>query len=403
MTPLWQHSLEQFLGACLLAVGVSLLGLRCRTPAWMHVAWILVLFKLVIPPLVRIESGAVDLFATLLAHAASLHADPMRALSARQGASQLLLGVWLTGALVRGWRVMFAVSRLRRLLAGGGAASPVLQREVGLVAERLELPFAGKPPALVLVDEPMSPCVVGCGARARLVFPRALLGELSPEQRQMVLGHELLHVARGDPWLRVFEAVLGVMFWWNPLVWWASTQLRRWEELARDARLLAAYATGRAAYAQALVLTAELVSAGSQPHRMVSALSAHSSLFERLQRVLETRPTTHRRWRQMGTGGVSGIGMALGLVLLFLAGPALATVQPRTVFATDDAGPFQVVFDGPRVRRVVVGGEVLASSRWRQLPSALDVLDVGGVLDFRIHVDSDQSIRWQDRGQQTQP
>jgi beta-lactamase regulating signal transducer with metallopeptidase domain len=63
-----------------------------------------------------------------------------------------------------------------------------------------------------------------------LLLPRDLLDELTPDERDALLAHELAHVRRRDHWVRLLELAATALFWWYPVAWWARAALRRAEE-----------------------------------------------------------------------------------------------------------------------------------------------------------------------------
>ncbi len=402
MSPWATYPIEQSLGAAALALLAALVARRGTSPRVARGLWLLVLVKLVTPPVWRLAEPTADLAATVLAHAASLHDDPRRALAARGALADALVATWLVGSALVAASAVAGAWRFRRLAARGRPASAALVEEVAVLARRAGL---AAPPRTRLVDACLPPCVAG-PFRPTLVLPTPLLARLSPTQRRLVLGHELMHLAGRDPWVRLLEGVVLVAWWWNPLAWIASAQLRRWEERARDAALLEAFPRGRRPYAEALVDTLDFLAEGargvlgeardtgtSDARGAAAALTgrggrrrARSEVGERLVAVVRGEP--HR--------GSWTAGLLAAVVVALLAGPSLGEDGPRTVFASDAAGPFQLVFDGDRVRGVAVGGRVLDASRWHQTPAALDVLAADGALEFRIALHDDR-ITWDGR------
>lgn len=93
--------------------------------------------------------------------------------------------------------------------------------------------------------------------RRYVAFPRDAAARYDAEERDLALAHELGHHARGDliaNWLAL--AVLA-LHWFNPVAWRAFRAFRADQEIANDARVLAALGPlRRHAYACAIVKTA---------------------------------------------------------------------------------------------------------------------------------------------------
>ena len=81
-----------------------------------------------------------------------------------------------------------------------------------------------------------------------LLIPR----ELSGEELDAALTHELMHFASGDLWIAAFWRILCCIYWFNPVVWVFAWLSRRDCEKACDQRVVALGAISTSAYAQLL-------------------------------------------------------------------------------------------------------------------------------------------------------
>jgi len=90
----------------------------------------------------------------------------------------------------------------------------------------------------------------------RIVLPLDFDLRYTPEERDLVLAHELAHVRRGDPFANALSAACLCAFWFNPLMYWAASSLRYDQDLACDASvLMSAGAPARRRYVNALLKT----------------------------------------------------------------------------------------------------------------------------------------------------
>src|SRR5262245_35746999 len=114
---------------------------------------------------------------------------------------------WLTGAVC--WFTL-AGARIRRfhgLLAHATVAPMELQAEAAALAVRLGL---ARCPRVWVVPGVLAPMLWALGRAPRLLLPAGLLDRLAPDQRATLLAHELAHLKRRDHWVRLLElAVLG--------------------------------------------------------------------------------------------------------------------------------------------------------------------------------------------------
>ncbi len=98
------------------------------------------------------------------------------------------------------------------------------------------------------------PAVVGI-VRPRIVLPTDFETRYSPEQQNLVIAHERLHLRRGDIPAQALATMLRCVFWFNPLIHFAATRFRFDQELACDADVLEAFPNSRRAYGEAMLKT----------------------------------------------------------------------------------------------------------------------------------------------------
>ena len=165
------------------------------------------------------------------------------------------------------------------------------------------------------VDAPISPMLVGVW-RPRLLLP-AHLAQFTPEQRQLVITHELTHARRRDPLLRLLATVLQALLWFNPVARWLAGQLAWAQELGCDRQVLAGRAPRqRQQYAAALVRQL-----GLQAQPLPGLAFGGGSMAERLLRMRDgqARPAPALR--------------ALMALLLCAIGAASLALQPALAWA----------------------------------------------------------------------
>jgi beta-lactamase regulating signal transducer with metallopeptidase domain len=137
-----------------------------------------------------------------------------------------------------------------------------------------------QPPEILVVPHIASPMIWSMG-RARLVWPAELFDRLSESSRQSVLLHELAHLRRRDHLVGWLQLLGGCLCWWNPLFWYVSRQVRENAELACDAWVVATLPEARRDYAEALIEVAQLMSQVEAPTPALSLGSGRRREFER--------------------------------------------------------------------------------------------------------------------------
>lgn len=183
------------------------------------------------------------------------------------------------------------------------------------------------------------PAVVGL-LRPRVVTPDDFAQRYTPAERAIVLAHEQAHLERGDPTVNAALALLTCVNWFNPAAHVMSHWLKIDQELACDARVVAAHPKARKAYAQAMLKTQ--LAARPLP------LGCHWSSHPLAQRVrLLTRPAPSLGRRLVGASLTVALGLA-GAVGAWAARPAQVAFAYETapVVARETAA-IQRVADAP--------------------------------------------------------
>lgn len=141
--------------------------------------------------------------------------------------------VWLLGAIgFLGWLIFVKLryyESLQHLMAGG-------PREVYELYDRCCKELGVKPLPLWIVNKSMSPGIAFFGEPVLLV-PLSLCGDES--RLRFALLHELTHKKRGDHYMTLLLNILRAVYWFDPVVHLAFSELRSDMESACDSDVLA--------------------------------------------------------------------------------------------------------------------------------------------------------------------
>lgn len=192
--------------------------------------------------------------------------------------------IWLTGAILIAVVAAVRIVRFRRILLSLSPAEQRFQAVADDLAKRMGL----RRSAMVLqVTSAMAPFVWCFGPRAIVVIPRRLLDTLDSRQLEMVIAHELAHLRRRDHWVRVGELTVSILYWWNPMVWWVRRQLRAAEEECSDAWVAWLFPDESYRYAESLLASAQAVECPSLV--LSSPFLNNHTLKRRVEMVLDNR------------------------------------------------------------------------------------------------------------------
>jgi len=241
---------------------------------------------------------------------------------------RLLLGVWITGGALGVVLLLLAWRRIADFLAGRrrlrrGPAVEVLEQLSAAAGLR-------RPPRLCASHRLRSPATVGVFA-PQICIPYRALSELTLEQLEALLAHELAHIVRRDPlWFLACRLVERALFF-QPLNRVACRELQEIAEFLADD--WAAQRTRRElALARCLTEVATWVLDRPPLVGVVPMASRNSRLAARITRLLdeEREPQDHRR--RPGALVVTGATLVVALLSL----PGAAAIEPS---ADDEAAP----------------------------------------------------------------
>jgi probable HAF family extracellular repeat protein len=354
MMPTWPESL--LLGAlgngvvvAVLAPLVMLVERIVRRPALANRLWLLLMLKLVTPPLFTLEQPRPapkakvtvnEVAPPALAKAAGpsarvpstsarlapqAHRTParvaglgsLRRVAVTAGVPRWFPTVallWLGGSVAALFSSSARLVRARLLLRAAQPAPDEMQQRVRMLARRYGLPHC---PDLVLLPGVLSPALWAAGGRHVLLMPCGLWDRLDDDGRDALLAHELAHLRRRDHWVRLLELVVVSVYWWFPVAWWVRRALRESEEMCCDAWVLWAVPGGARSYAKTLLDAVDFL-AESAPLRLAGAsgMGDFSTLKRRLDRIMVSRT-----FARVPRGAAASL-LGFAAVLLPLAPPA---------------------------------------------------------------------------------
>ncbi len=76
---------------------------------------------------------------------------------------------------------------------------------------------------------------------------------LSRKDIEPVLAHELIHIRRGDTAVGLLQVLAGIVWWFHPLMWWASRELTRQRERCCDVEVVGSTGCDSKTYAQSVL------------------------------------------------------------------------------------------------------------------------------------------------------
>lgn len=116
-----------------------------------------------------------------------------------------------------------------------------------------------------------------------ILLPIGMVNNLSPQQVEAVLAHELAHIYRRDYLINIFQAIIETLFYFNPAVWWLSAAVRAEREDCCD-DIAVPYCNNSLDYAKALLSVQEW--SQSAPSFALAFANGKNRLLNRVRRIL---------------------------------------------------------------------------------------------------------------------
>lgn len=237
--------------------------------------------------------------------------------------------------LFAAWAVIASWSLLRLLRAAWHlhvlrhSCEPINSRALDpLLQETLQRHSGTRKFMLCTSDAVRVPTALGL-LKPAVVIPRWIMQELSPDELNQIIIHELAHLRRWDDWTNLAQQLVRALFFFHPAVWWIEKRIALEREMACDDAVLLETASPRA-YAECLTRLAEksFVRRGVALAQAALGKLRHTSM--RVAQILDAdRPaSTNRSWKP-----------AVSLVAGFAVVCALAISQAPTLVSFQDGAP----------------------------------------------------------------
>jgi bla regulator protein BlaR1 len=221
---------------------------------------------------------------------------------------------WFVGSVLLAAGQGIRILRFRRRLLAAVPAPEWLVDELTQISKALGTTL---PELLVLPD--LGTPLLWCLGRPRLLLPARLVKSLALHRWRGILVHELAHLRRGDQWVSRLELVAGLIWWWNPVYWLARARLDAEAELACDAWVVWALPKDRVAYAEVLFDICALLSLSpSKPPSPALGVAGSGRFFERRLTLILHNHVPCR---------LSPLGLLAACLLLLFAVPSWSKAQ----------------------------------------------------------------------------
>jgi beta-lactamase regulating signal transducer with metallopeptidase domain len=240
-----------------------------------------------------------------------------------------LLAVWAITAVWFLFGVIRAAWHLHTLRKGCTPIEPTLLDP--LLQDTLDRYSAQRNVSVCTSARVRVPAAIGL-LKPAVVIPEWVMRELSTDEINQILVHELAHLRRWDDWTNLAQQVVKAIFFFHPAVWWVDKKAALERESACDDIVLAEAASPRA-YAECLTRLAEKSFLQRSVVLAQAALGRIRQMSLRVSRILDPNrePSQKRGWKPVAS-----------LVAVFAAGTAISISRAPQLIAFENDAPVQV-------------------------------------------------------------
>lgn len=294
-------------------------------PQMSYALWALPFLRFVMPPVVLPASFAPALTAQLVTSAGSAELTPLSEV-AFHSASAGQMPDFVPPAEPGIWDTLSGMLADALLLAWlGGAAAFLLWRWWTYYRMRDWLLTGARPVGEVgrirLVESPAAVSPVAFGVSDKVIaLPMEFMAMEDRAARDLAIEHELAHHRGLDLLANILAQPLLALHWFNPLAWLGWRAMRRDQEAACDARVIARHDPRvRAQYGRVIASFAAgprlSLAAPMAGHRSFGPLLGEKSIIHRLRSLTMTDVPPRRRWagRLMLAGAVIALPLTASI------------------------------------------------------------------------------------------
>jgi bla regulator protein blaR1 len=189
---------------------------------------------------------------------------------------------YIIGVTFFAFRFIISLARIQVIKKKGIANPPAHLLEM---IKNLSFKLGIKQKVSLLLSSRVDIPVVFGVLKPIILMPVSAMNQLSPDQLEAILIHELAHLKRNDFLFNIFQVMMETILFFNPFTWIISRLIKREREYCCDDAVVE-HTTAPLPYAQAL---ATLEAYRSETNLAMAANPGSQNLFTRVKRIMEMK------------------------------------------------------------------------------------------------------------------
>ena len=351
---------QELVYSAIVFVIVSVLAFVCRrsSPHWLYGLWMLVMVRLILPPGWSFPYSARDWLQRFsLLPAGELSATPFSA-DVSRGTARVemtnptledrkspretsgppspysipfeysggiswhtaVFAAWLAGFVLFSIIYLKRRRRIRRLVARAVVVRhPELLELADLWRQRFRIVRRAE---LRCSDEFLSPFTIGL-FHPKIFIPKKIVESGGSAAVQSIIAHEMAHIKRWDDlWIQL-QSLVQLVYFFNPLAWYANSQINHARERICDRMVLSQQIIQARSYGRGMLTVLQVNLLGMEGPDLLPAFGNNKKrLVMRMQEIIGGTPMTSRNTI------VAAVALALLVFFLLPMAPAVPEVIP---------------------------------------------------------------------------
>lgn len=230
----------------------------------------------------------------------------------------IIVQLYIVGIILLLGRMLYSFHSINKVRNAGINSLTSIYNEL-LTKCKMQLGI-NKNVLLSITEKVDTPMIIGT-LKPIILLPLASINNLTTEQLETIILHELAHIKRNDYLVNIIQVIIETIFFYNPFVWLMSRDIRHEREYCCD-DIVTHYSNAKLDYAQAL---ATLNTIKQQSSLSMAATGHKHTLLNRIKRIVEMNKNPINRTQ-------------LTIVTLMLFGILSATMLSPKLMAQSKGG-----------------------------------------------------------------
>ncbi len=158
------------------------------------------------------------------------------------------------------------------------------------------------------IESPLTAGII----RPKIILPVSLVEQWKPSEIEPILLHELSHIKRHDLLINLIQIIVQIIYFFNPLIWYANWKIRHEREMACDDLALHYGKMNRKDYSSCILKIIEEYQTHSSAYAVMGMIDSKNLLARRIIRIMSKNYQNYQT-----VGKLAKVFLVIMMVLFF--------------------------------------------------------------------------------------